>query len=155
MADGMHDSGQAGTGLTSEEQEIVNRECVRQTSRSRRGLILASLGAALLGGGLVEATVLQCTTLSITIVLGMMAAGMGLLLGGGLLTGLALFASRRLGNSPAAQEARRKVTRAYVVIILLVAGVLALAYSITLTTAPEGQAGSAASGMAQGMTSGQ
>ncbi len=130
--------------LTSGEQELLDRECERQATRSRLGLIVATLGAVLLGGGLVEATVLRCTTLNITIVLGMMAVGMVLLIGGGVLNGLALFASRRLGNSEVAQKARRKITRAYLVIILLVAGVLALAYSITMTTGTAEQAGGGA-----------
>ncbi|MFW5733868.1 MAG: hypothetical protein ACOCWR_02300 [Oceanidesulfovibrio sp.] len=138
MVDTTNETEKRGAGPTPGEREPLDQECARQTARARLGLILATLGAVLLGGGLVEVTVLRCSTLNISIVLGMLAVGMVLLLGGGLLTGLALFASRRLGNSQAAQRARRTVTRFYVVIILLVAGVLAMAYAITMrpATAP-------------------
>ena len=131
------------------DQHQLEQECARQTSRARLGLVLATLGAALVGGGLVEATVLKCSTLNISIVLGVLAVGMALLIGGGVMTGISLFATRRLGTSLAAQQARRQVMRFYVVIFLLVVGVLAMAYAITHSTESARQAGCAANGTAQ------
>lgn len=110
----------------------VELECARVSSRGRLGLILATVGAVLLGGGLLDATVLHCSTLNLTIVLGMMSLGMVLLLGGGIVTALAMFASRKLGPGQSAQRTRRRVLRYYIIIIFLVAGVLAMAYAITM-----------------------
>lgn len=138
MADRSHDNPSNESTRTVTAAELrdadarLEKECARIASRGRLGLVLATVGAVLLGGGLLDATVLHCSTLNLTIVLGMMSLGMVLLLGGGIVTALAMFASRKLGPGQAAHQTRRRVLRYYVIIIFLVAGVLAMAYAITM-----------------------